>query len=158
MLDTLDIQIIDELLVDAEISSTAIASKYGLPLSTIQQRTATLESMSVLKHTYDLNPLVFGFRQIEFWVLVEKGKADEIALHIFEKYDNVLRVRIQINSLSNIGVAAYVSSSDEFYNMLEEIKWMQFVNAVEFAVVVKIVGKRPANFFKARMQKSTNPT
>jgi DNA-binding Lrp family transcriptional regulator len=155
--DSLDMQIIDELLVDADISSAAIASKYGVPLSTIQRRRATLESMSMLTHNYDLNPNAFGFREVEFWLLVEKGKADEVARHIFEKYNNVLSVRVQINSISNVGVTAYVDSSEELYTMLEEIKSMHFVEEVEFAEIVKLVDKRPANFFKVRMQNPIKP-
>ena len=155
--DSLDMQIIDELLVDADISSAAIASKYGVPLSTIQRRRATLESMSMLTHNYDLNPNAFGFREVEFWLLVEKGKADELARQIFEKYDNVLSVRIQINSISNVGVTAYVDSSEELFAMLEEIKSMHFVEEVEFAEIVKLVDKRPANFFKVRMQNPAKP-
>lgn len=33
--------------------------------------------------------------------------------------------------------------------MIEEVKGMQFVNRVEFAEIIKVVGKRQANFPKA---------
>lgn len=108
--------------------------------------------MSLLKHEHTLNPTSFGLRLVEFSVLVEKGRADEVAQRIFEKYENLLKVNIQINSISNVGALAYVNSSEELYKMLEEIKSMQFVNDVEFAEIVKVVGKRPASLFKVQAQ------
>src|SRR3954452_776641 len=52
--DSIDMQIIDELLANADISSTEIASKCSVPLSTIQRRRTSLESSSTLKHEYRL--------------------------------------------------------------------------------------------------------
>lgn len=146
--DSLDMQIIDELLSDPIVSSTAIASKYQVPLSTVQRRRTILESMSLLKHEYSLDPINFGLRPIQFWIMVEKGKSDEIGKHIFEKYENVLSVTIQVNAISNVGVLAYFDSSEKLFSMLEELKAIKFVNRVEFAEIVKLVGKRQANFFK----------
>lgn len=148
-LDSLDIQIIDEVLANADVTSSAIASKYNVPLSTIQRRRAVLESMPMLKHEYSLDPFSFGLRPVEFWVKVEKGRADEVAQHIFEKYKNALIVTVQINAISNVGVQAYFDSSEQIYRMIEEVKGMQFVNRVEFAEIIKVVGKRQANFPKA---------
>lgn len=149
-LDSLDIQIINELLANAGVTSSAIASKYKVPLSTIQRRRAVLESMSMLKHEYRLDPFSFGLREVEFWVMVEKGRTDEIAQHIFEKYKNTLIVTVQMNAISNVGVQAYFDSSEQIYRMIEEMKGMRFVNRVEFAEIIKVVGKRQANFPKAQ--------
>lgn len=149
-LDSLDIKIIDELLANANISSATISSKYRVPLSTIQRRRAVLESMSLLKHEYRLAPFSFGLRPIQFWVLVEGGNTEEVANHIFQTHTNALEVTIQVNALSNIGVLAYVQSSEELFSMLEEIKSMRFVTRVEFAEVINVVGTRQTNFFKIR--------
>ena len=149
MLDSLDIKIVDELLADPDTSSIKIASKYNIPLSTIQRRRATLESISsVLRHKYVLNPISFGLRPVFYWVMVERGRAEEVSRRIFDKYDNVLKVTIQINAISNVGVEAYVDSSEALYRMLEEIKSMQFVKTVNFAEIVRVVNERTANFFK----------
>ena len=102
-LDSLDIQIIDELLANADVTSSAIASKYKVPLSTIQRRRTVLEYMSMLKHEYSLDPFSFGLRKVEFWVMVEKGRTDEVAQHIFEKYRNKLIVTVQMIYISFIG-------------------------------------------------------
>jgi len=155
-LDSLDIQIVDELLADANISSTKIASKYNVPLSTIQRRRAKLESVSILGHKYQLNPLSFGLRPVQFWVMVEGGKAEEVAKEIFGKYYNVLRATVQMNALSNVGVLAYFNSSEEVFSMLEGIKSIKFVNRVEFAEIVKIVDERQTNFFKKQDQYHTS--
>lgn len=148
-LDSLDIQIIDELLANANVTSSAIASKYNLPLSTIQRRRAVLESKHWLRHEYSLDPFSFDLRAVEFWVRVEKGRADEVAQHIFEKYKNALIVTVQINAISNVGVQVYFDSSEQMHRMIEEVKGMKFVNWVEFAEIIKVVGKRQANFSKA---------
>ena len=149
-LDSLDIQIIDELLANADVTSSAIASKYKVPLSTIQRRRTVLEYMSMLKHEYSLDPFSFGLRKVEFWVMVEKGRTDEVAQHIFEKYRNTLIVTVQMNAISNVGVQAYFDSSEQIYRMIEEMKGMRFVIRLEFAEIIKVVGKRQANFPKAR--------
>jgi DNA-binding Lrp family transcriptional regulator len=149
-LDSLDIQIIDELLANADVTSSAIASKYSVPISTIQRRRAVLDSMPMFKHEYNLDPFSFGLRPVEFWVMVEKGRTDEVAQHIFEKYKNVFIVTVQMNAISNVGVQAYFDSSEQIYRMIEEVKGMQFVNRVEFAEIIRVVGKRQANFHKAQ--------
>ena len=149
-LDPIDIQIIDELLANADISSTEIASRLKVPLSTIQRRRAILQDMSILNHKYKLNPLSFGLRPVEFWVKVEGGKAEEVANHIFEKFDNVIRATIQMNTISNVGILAYFDSSEEVFGMLELIKSMRYVISVEFAEIVKVVNERRVNFFKTQ--------
>ncbi len=157
-LDSTDMQIIEELLGNAYISSTEIASKLKVPLSTIQRRRAILESIPILEHKYKLNPLSFGLRPVQFWVIVEGGKADEVAKHIFDKYDNVLNATIQMNALSNVGILAYFNNSEEIFWMLETIKSMKYVNRVEFAEIVSVIGERQANFFKIENQNSTPST
>ena len=147
-LDSLDVKIIDELLANAPVSSTAIASKHKVPLSTIQRRRAALESMSVVKHEYSLNPINFGFRPVEFWILVQKGKAEELAQRIFNKFENVLDAGVHINSISNVKVQAYISGSQQLYKMMEEIKSMPFAEDVEVAETVKVIAERQVNFFK----------
>jgi DNA-binding Lrp family transcriptional regulator len=154
-LDELDINIIDELLANASTSSTAIASKYHVPLSTIQRRRAALESMSIVKHEYSLDAINFGFRPVEFWVLVQKGKAEELAQNIFNKFTNVIRICVHINSISNINLTAYVSSSQQLYSMIEEIKALPFAEGVEVAETVKVIGARQVNFFKIGGQTTT---
>ena len=154
-IDSLDNHIIDKLLANADISSTEIASKLKVPLSTIQRRRAILESMSIMNHKYELNPLSFGLRPVQFWIKVEGGRAEEVANHIFEKFDNVLRATIQMNAISNVGILAYFNSTEEVFGMLEVIKSMKYVDRVEFAEIVKVVHERTVNFFKTQEQNST---
>jgi translation elongation factor EF-1beta len=150
--DSLDIHIINELLSNADISSSEIASKISMPLSTIQRRRRALESTPMVEHQYTLDPISFGLRQIEFWVLVEKGKADIVARRIFEQHDNILSVCKQMNSISDLGVVAYVTSSEHLYNTLEGIKSIPFVDDIEFAEIVKVMHTRQVNFFKKHSQ------
>ncbi|MDQ3851899.1 MAG: AsnC family transcriptional regulator [Thermoproteota archaeon] len=147
-LDSLDMQIIDELLANADTSSTAIASKYNVPLSTIQRRKVRLKSMSVLKHEYALNPVYFGLRHIRFLIKVERGKADEVGKHIFEKYQNILGIYQHINDFSNLGVEAYVNSSEQLYDMIEGLESTRFIMKVGYAEVTRTTHTRQMNFLK----------
>jgi hypothetical protein len=88
--------------------------------------------------------------------MVERGRAGDVAQHIFEKYENVLKVTVQINSISNGGVEAYVNNSGQLYRMLEELKSLQNVISVEFAEIVNVVGERQANFSNDRVRTLTN--
>ncbi|MDQ4101385.1 MAG: hypothetical protein M3115_04275 [Thermoproteota archaeon] len=150
--DSLSIQIIDELLSNSDISSTEIASKLSAPLSTIQRKRSALESTPMIKHQYALDPISIGLRQIEFWVLVEKGKVDIVARRIFEHHDNVLSICKQMNSISDLGVVAYVRSSEHLYNTLEGIKSIPYVDDIEFAEIVKVMHTRQVNFFKKHLR------
>lgn len=148
--DSLDIWIINELLANADISSTAIASKHSMPLSTIQRRRAILESNSMLKHEYSLDSISLGLKEVEFWVVVEKGKAEEVAHRIFEKYKNVLLVTLQMNAGSNVRASASFDSSEQMYRTIEEMKGMPFVKQVEFGESIKVVGKRKPYYSRDR--------
>ena len=146
--DSIDMQIIDELLANADISSTEIASKCSVPLSTIQRRRTTLESSSMLKHEYRLDPYSFGLREVDFWIKVEKGKSEEVAQHFFEKYRNAIRVTVQMNAISNVGVQAHFDSSGQMYKMMEQMKGTRFVSGVEYAEIIRVVGQRSPDFPK----------
>jgi hypothetical protein len=51
--------------MNADVSSTAIASKYEIPLPTIPRRRAILESMSVLKHECKPDHISFDLRTVD---------------------------------------------------------------------------------------------
>lgn len=152
--DSIDMQIIDELLANADISSTEIASKCSVPLSTVQRRRTSLESSSMLKHEYRLDPYSFGLREVDFWIKVEKGKSEEVAQHFFEKYRNTIRVTVQMNAISNVGVQAHFDSSGQMYKMMEQMKGTRFVSAVEYAEIIRVVGQRSPNFPKIEQSSS----
>jgi len=57
---------------------------------------------------------------------------------------------VQINTISNVGVSAYVNRSEQLYSMLEEMKDMPSVENVAFAEIVKVVEEKKVNFFKAQ--------
>lgn len=73
ILDDLNIKIAKELVNDPYISSTEIAAKFGVPLSTIQRRRARLEA-SMLKKEYTFDVRKFGWRVADLLISVEKGQ------------------------------------------------------------------------------------
>src|ERR671925_154168 len=78
LFDDLNIKIVAELINNPDISSTDIAAKYGIPLSTIQRRRVKLEE-SVLSKAYNLDVRELGWRTADLLISVEKGKAEETA-------------------------------------------------------------------------------
>ena len=81
--DTLNLNIIKEILNDADVRSTDIATKYRMPLSTIQRRRTRLER-SVLKKIYPVNIKELGWRNAGVLVAVEKGDSEKIAELLLE--------------------------------------------------------------------------
>src|SRR5262245_49105666 len=70
MLDSLDLEIVDELLDDANASSSDIARKYGVPLSTVQRRRTKLERTLLIKD-YSINTQMHNWRSGEIFVKVD---------------------------------------------------------------------------------------
>jgi DNA-binding Lrp family transcriptional regulator len=138
--NTIDIKIIKELVNNANINSSAIASKYKIPLSTIRRRRARLEN-SILKKNYSIDIKKRGWRKGELLVLAEKGKSEEVAKKILLKYENnVVSVSIRIDSSSNIVAQIFYKNSEELHNLLESVKAMPYVVKAEWSEIVSEVG------------------
>jgi len=141
LFDALNIKIIKELVNNPDISSTEIASKYNVPLSTIQRRRARLEE-SVIKKTYTLDIAKLGWRLADLLVSVEKGKGEETALKLLQNNgSNVIIASLRIGHPQvNIMAEIFYRDSQELHYLTERVKAMQYVTYVEWAEVVKVVG------------------
>ena len=141
LFDDLNIKIIRELINNPDISSTDIAAKYGIPLSTIQRRRAKLEE-SVLSKAYNLDIRKLGWRTADLLISVEKGKAEETAQKLLENNKvNVIMASLRIgNPQVDIMADVFYRDSIELHALTEKVKAMPYVKYVEWAEVVKVVG------------------
>ncbi len=141
LFDDLNIKIVKELINNPDISSTDIAAKYGIPLSTIQRRRVKLEE-SVLSKAYNLDVRKLGWRTADLLISVEKGKAEETAQKLLENNKvNVIMASLRIgNPQVDIMADVFYRDSIELHTLTEKVKSMPYVTYVEWAEVVKVVG------------------
>jgi len=141
LFDDLNIKIVRELVGNSDISSTDIAQKYGVPLSTIQRRRAKLEE-SILKKAYTLDIRQLGWRTADLLISVEKGKADETAQKLLENNKvNVIVASLRIGHPQvDVMADVFYRDSIELHSLTEKVKAMPYVTFVEWAEVVKVVG------------------
>jgi DNA-binding Lrp family transcriptional regulator len=83
--DSIDINIIRELLAKADIKSVDIASKYNVPISTIQRRRKRLVD-SILEKKYLIDITKRDLRTGIILANVKRGKAKEVAKMILERH------------------------------------------------------------------------
>ena len=141
LLDDLNIRIIKELVSNSDASSTEIAQKFGIPLSTVQRRRAKLEQ-SVISKSYRLDIRKLGWRMADLLISVEKGKAEETAQKLLESNRvSVIKASLRIgNPQVDIMADVFYRDSIELHNLTERVKAMPYVTFVEWAEVVKVVG------------------
>jgi DNA-binding Lrp family transcriptional regulator len=141
LFDGLNIRIVRELINNPDVSSTDIASKYKIPLSTIQRRRAKLEQ-TVISKAYNLDIRRLGWRTADLLITVEKGKAEETAQKLLEANKvNVIMASLRIGHPQvDIMADVFYRDSVELHNLTEKVKAMPYVTFVEWAEVVKVVG------------------
>lgn len=98
-LDSIDKNIISELIKDAKVRTPDLSRKFKVPLSTIQRRKKTLEN-SILKKKYEINTNELGWRAGDLITFVKEGKTKEVIKHILKNYwaNNVMSISTRINS------------------------------------------------------------
>lgn len=146
-LDSLDIQIIKEMLDDANVSNIYMSKKLDVPLSTIHRRRDIIEK-TVLKRAYELDPAQFGYRIAELHISVTKGKSEAVASDIFQAYKNVRHISLRMNG-SNITAQIYIRDSRQLQEMMESIKGLPFVEEVHFSETIRVIGKRDMELSEA---------
>lgn len=60
-----------------------------------------------------------------------------------------------MDSISNVGVTAYINRSGQLFSMAEDIEVNTVCREYDIVEIIKVIGKRQANFFKMRLQSST---
>jgi DNA-binding Lrp family transcriptional regulator len=149
LLDSINIKIISELVKNPNINSLTLSKKLGIPLSTIQRRRARIEKV-ILMRNYTFNYKAFGGRIGDLIVSVDKGKSKEVAQSVLRKYkNNVALCDTRINSMHNISVRVIYKSTEELYELIESIKTMDYVNALQWSEVVEVIGENNSEVIRA---------
>ena len=139
--DALNVNIIKEILNDADVRSADIAAKYHMPLSTIQRRRTRLER-AVLKKIYQVNIKELGWRNAEVLVAVEKGNSEKIAELLLERHrKNIASTSLRIGHPDvNVMASAFYRTSEELHALIESIRGIPSVTSVEWTELAKEVG------------------
>ena len=139
-LDSIDKNIISELIKDANVGTSHLSRKFKVPLSTIQRRKRTLEN-SILNKKYEINHNELGWRAGDLIILVEKGKTTEAMEHILKNHgdNSVISVSTRINSMHNIICRVIYHDCEELHKLLENVKAIPYVVTSEWSELVKVV-------------------
>jgi DNA-binding Lrp family transcriptional regulator len=139
-LDSIDINIIRELLAKADIKSVDIAYKYKVPISTIQRRRKRLVN-SILDKKYLIDITKRDLRTGIILANVQRGKAKEVAKMILERHiSNAISSSIRINDQNNVMTEIIYNTSSELYNILEQVKKIPYVSSASWSELVEVVG------------------
>jgi DNA-binding Lrp family transcriptional regulator len=147
--DSLDINIIKELLIDSNIRTADIAARYKIPLSTLQRRRARIES-SILEKKYHLDIKKRDWRRGMILANITEGKAKEVAKMILERYkDNAISSSTRINDQNNVIAEVIYNDPSDLHNIIEQIKGNPYVSAVTWSELVEVVGNNNAPLIHA---------
>ena len=147
--DSIDINIIRELLAKADIKSVDIAYKYKVPISTIQRRRKRLVD-SILEKKYLIDITKRDLRTGIILANVKRGKAREVAKMILERHkSNAISSSIRINDQNNVITEIIYNTSSELYNILEKVKKIPSVSSATWSELVEVVGNNDAPIIAA---------
>jgi DNA-binding Lrp family transcriptional regulator len=142
-LDSIDINIIKELIDDPNVKGAAIAAKLRIASSTIQRRRAMIESSSILRKAYEMDLTKLGWREADLLITVEKGRCRDVAQQLLSKFKNNVRsstLRIGDPEVNVVADIIY-KSSPELLEIIENVKNLDLVSFVEWSEITEIVGK-----------------
>ena len=140
LVDNTNLKIIEELVKNPNASSASLATKFGMPLSSLQRRRAKLEK-SVLIKSYHINLKTSGGKMGDAVINVDKGRSREVATNILKKFkNNVMSVSTRINSEHNVAAQIIYNNTAELHNLLEGIKSIPYVTSLQWSELVEIIG------------------
>lgn len=147
--DSLDINIIKELLTNSNIRTADIAARYKIPLSTIQRRRARIEN-SILEKKYHLDIKKGDWRSGMILANVTEGRAKEVAKMILERYkDNTISSSTRINDQNNVIAEVIYNDPSDLHNIIEQIKGNPYVTTVTWSELVEVIGGSNAPLIRA---------
>jgi DNA-binding Lrp family transcriptional regulator len=124
-----------------QISSHAIASKLGLPRTTVHRRRNYLEK-HFLEFAYSLKLDGLGYRRVDMLIYTSGGSTMAIAKRVLRR-DEVVYVGQSIGEHTiDLRAEAVVKDNSQLLDLLEEVKAIPSVRDVVWSEIVKIVGKK----------------
>jgi DNA-binding Lrp family transcriptional regulator len=141
-LSEIDKKILKVLLVPSDrVSSHALASKLGIPRTTIQRRRKYLEK-HFLEIVYSLKLGELGYRRVDLLIYTGGGETIRIADKLLER-DEVVYVGRSIGEHTiDLRAEVIIKDNSQLLDLLEEIKAMPSVRDVVWSEIVKIVGNK----------------
>ena len=141
VLSDVDREILKILLVpDGNIQSNTIATKLGLPFSTIRRRRGLENEFFKTYHILDIEK--FGWRRVDFFISIKNGKANTVANNLIE-LDEVTYVGKSIGEHTiDLRIETIVKDNILLLDLLEKIKGMDGVNDVVWSEIVSVVGRK----------------
>jgi len=140
LVDNTSLKIIEELVKNPNTSSASLATKLGMPLSSLQRRRTKLEK-SLLTKAYHIDLKASGGKMGDIVVNVDKGKSKEVATNILKKFkSNVMNASTRINSEHNVTVQVLYNNTAELHNLLENIRSIPYVTNLQWSEMVEMIG------------------
>jgi len=142
ILSTSDKKILKILLnPNGRVSSDQLAKKTGLPRSTIQRRRIMLEKR-FLQLDYKLKLEELGFRRIDFLISTQWGLTVTIGQALLKRNEVVYVGRSVGQHTIDLKAELIIKTNAELLDMLEIVKSMEGVRAVEWTEIVEILGQK----------------
>ena len=122
-------------------STKGIATKLGIPVTTVRRRRKRLENR-FLKLQYILDIEKFGWRRVDFFIAIEKGMVNAVGSKLMV-LDDVTYVGKSIGEHTiDLRVETIVKDNSALLNLLENIKAMEGVKDVVWSEIVNVVGRK----------------
>ena len=123
------------------ISSHALATKLGLPHTTVHRRRNYLEK-HFLEFAYSLKLNDLGYRRVDMLIYTSGGSTMAIAKKLLKR-DEVVYVGQSIGEHTiDLRAEVVVKDNSQLLDLLEEVKAIPSVRDVVWSEIVKIVGKK----------------
>jgi DNA-binding Lrp family transcriptional regulator len=122
-------------------SSQNLATKLGLPLTTIRRRRKRLEN-EFLKVHYVLDIEKFGWRRVDFFISVKNGMMNAVGKKLMDLNDVTYIGRSIGEHTIDLRVETIVKNNSVILDLLEQIKGMEGVRDVVWSEIVSVFGRK----------------
>ena len=137
-MDTLDVQLIDLLMKDANVSSTWLARQLNISSSTVRRRVNTLLEQDIIRIKASPNLEKFGLPVVAFISFEVSHEKIKSVLKALSSYPHAAWVGAT-SGLFNVRTVWWVSSTDELYRLLEsEIGKIDGIVRIETSICLQI--------------------
>jgi DNA-binding Lrp family transcriptional regulator len=126
---------------NGKITSYQLASKTGLPRTTVQRRRRLLESR-FLEFTYVLKLGELGFRRVDLLIATERGKTMTVSSQLLRLPPVVYVGRSVGEHTIDVRAEVIIKDNSELLDLLELVKGMEGVSDVVWSEIVSVVGKK----------------
>jgi len=139
--DSINIKILENIIINPDIKSAEIAKKINIPLSTVQRRRSRIEKSTMLQKKFEVDTKKIGLRTADMLIKVIKGQVESVADEIAKLHSkSVLEISIRIGQLDfNLVVKVVYKDSDEIYDIIKTVNTFDYVESVQWSEIVRII-------------------